>query len=61
MKIDRTSAESGKKQYYRFFSIIEDEELRNLLRSKVSSIEILKEENASLGVVKPELLDVKIE
>jgi hypothetical protein len=40
---------------------VEDEEIRTLLRSKVSSIEKLTEENASLGVVKPELLDVKIE
>jgi hypothetical protein len=54
--------ESRKQIRYRnLHSPVEDEELRNLLRSKVSSIEKLTEENASLGVVKPELLNVKIE
>lgn len=53
--------ESRKKISYKNLHVpIEAEELRNLLRSKVSSIEKLKEEDASLGVVKPELLDVKI-
>ena len=53
--------ESRKQISYRnLHSPVKDEELRNLLQSKVSSIEKLKEENASLGVVKPELLDVKI-
>jgi hypothetical protein len=40
---------------------VEDEEIRTLLRSKISSLEKLTEEKASLGVVKPELIDVKIE
>ncbi|AKB81701.1 hypothetical protein MSBR3_1123 [Methanosarcina barkeri 3] len=60
---DNDQRRESRKQirYKNLHSPIEDEELRNLLRSKVSSIEKLKEENASLGVVKPELLDVKIE
>lgn len=60
---DNDKRRESRKQirYKNLHSPIEDEELRDLLRSKVSSIEKLKEENASLGVVKPELLDVKIE
>jgi hypothetical protein len=60
---DNDQRRESRKQisYKNLHSPIEDEELRNLLRSKVSSIEKLTEENASLGVVKPELLDVKIE
>lgn len=60
---DNDQRRESRKQirYKNLHSPIEDEELRNLLRSKVSSIEKLKEENASLGVVKPELLDVKTE
>jgi hypothetical protein len=54
--------ESRKKiSYKNLHAPVEEEEIRNLLRSKVSSIEKLKEENASLGVVTPELLDVKID
>jgi hypothetical protein len=54
--------ESRKKISYRnLHAPLEDEDIRTLLRSKVSSIEKLTEENASLGVVKPELLDVNIE
>ncbi len=60
---DNDQRRESRKQisYKNLHSPVEDEELRNLLRSKVSSIEKLTEENASLGVVKPELLDVKIE
>lgn len=60
---DNDQRRESRKQisYKNLHSPVEDEELRNLLQSKVSSIEKLKEENASLGVVKPELLDVKIE
>lgn len=54
--------ESRKKiSYKNLHAPVEDEEIRTLLLSKVSSIEKLTEENASLGVVKPELFDVKIE
>ncbi|AAM06528.1 TPA: hypothetical protein HA338_07950 [Methanosarcina acetivorans] len=60
---DNDQRRESRKQirYKNLHSPVEDEELRNLLRSKVSSIEKLTEENASLGVVKPELLDVKID
>lgn len=60
---DNDQRRESRKQisYKNLHSPVEDEELRNILQSKVSSIEKLKEENASLGVVKPELLDVKIE
>ncbi|MCC4766198.1 hypothetical protein FXW07_06100 [Methanosarcina sp. DH1] len=59
---DNDQRRESRKQisYKNLHSPVEDEELRNILQSKVSSIEKLKEENASLGVVKPELLDVKI-
>jgi hypothetical protein len=60
---DNDQRRESRKQirYKNLHSPVEDEELRSLLGSKVSSIEKLKEENASLGVVKPELLDVKTE
>jgi len=60
---DNDQRKESRKQirYKNLHSPVEDEELRNLLRSKVSSIEKLTEENASLGVVKPELIDVKVE
>ena len=54
--------ESRKKiSYQNLYSPLKDEELRALLLSKISSIEKLTEETASLGVVKPELFDIKIE
>ncbi|MDI9395717.1 MAG: hypothetical protein QM426_10050 [Euryarchaeota archaeon] len=59
---DNDQRRESRKQirYKNLRSPVEDEELRNLLQLKVSSIEKLTEENASLGVVKPELLDAKI-
>lgn len=54
--------ESRKKiSYKNLHAPVENEEIRSLLRLKASSIEKLKEENASLGIVKPEILGVKIE
>jgi len=40
---------------------LEDDEVRERIRPLVTSIEVLKEQKASLGIVKPELKDIEIQ